>query len=323
MRTETVQVNHALGKLLCHPIFHRTGRKLLAKGHLLCEEDLRLLDTEGHAQVCVAVLEEGEIPEEEAALRIARESACGSLEVRMGAGGRANLVTTESCCLLLDEVTLRSLNQVGGVTMATMPNFAYAVSEQRVATVMTAPFAVPTSSYERAAQLLSAQGPLLQARPIRQPTVAVLYTDPLRAERAKKLFEGIMKTRLDRLSVASSFVLCAVEEESAVARGLDHLLRARPHVVLVASTTAPAGPEDVVGRAMRRVGCRIESFLAPVEPGNLLLLAYAGQTPLVSAPGCFRSPRPNAVDLVLPPLLARYPLSANEVSSLGHGGLLL
>jgi molybdenum cofactor cytidylyltransferase len=131
-----------------------------------------------------------------------------------------------------------------------------------------------------------------------------------------------MKTRLERFGATASFVLTAVEEENAVARALDHLLRARPSVVLMASTTAPAGPEDTVGRAIEKVGCHLESFLAPVEPGNLLLLSYAGDVPVVAAPGCFRSPKPNVVDLVLPPLLANYHLTGGEISSLGHGGLL-
>ena len=121
---------------------------------------------------------------------------------------------------------------------------------------------------------------------------------------------------------ARSFVLAAVEEEAAVARGLQHLLRAKPTVILVASTTAPAGPEDVIGRAMTRIGCHFERFLAPVEPGNLFLLGYKDDIPIVSAPGCFRSAKPNVVDLVLPPMLARYRVSGWEVAWLGHGGLL-
>jgi molybdenum cofactor cytidylyltransferase len=44
--------------------------------------------------------------------------------------------------------------------------------------------------------------------------------------------------------------------------------------------------------------------------------------PIVSAPGCFRSAKPNVVDLVMPPMLARYRVSSLEVASLGHGGLL-
>ena len=119
-----------------------------------------------------------------------------------------------------------------------------------------------------------------------------------------------------------AIALSCVEEENAVARTLQQALRASPAVTLIASTTAPAGPEDVVGQAMVRIGCHIERFLAPVEPGNLLLMSYKDECPLVSAPGCFRSAKPNVVDLILPPMLARYRVSGWEVACLGHGGLL-
>lgn len=323
VRVQEVEVGNAIGRLLCNPVFQTSGKKLLAKGHQISEEDIRLLGVEGHKQVWVALLEDGEIPEEEAAFKLATEAACGAMEIRMSAGGRANLFATEDCCLLLDEAVLREVNLTGCVTIATMPNLAFAMAGQRLASVKTAPFAVPGTDLDKALRLVTTQGPILQARPIRNATVAVLYSDPLQGERARRLFEGIMKTRLDRVATSAAFVLVAKEEETAVARALDHLIRARPTVLLIASTTAPAGPEDVVGQAMKRVGCRIERFLAPVEPGNLLLLAYAGETPVVAAPGCFRSPKSNVVDLILPSLLARYPLSASEISSLGHGGLLL
>ena len=131
-----------------------------------------------------------------------------------------------------------------------------------------------------------------------------------------------MRQRLERFAVSANFVLACAEEETAVSRALQHLIRSKPSVVLVASTTAPAGPEDVIGRAMARGGAHIERFLAPVEPGNLLLLAYKDEIPILSAPGCFRSAKSNVVDLMLPPLLARYHVSGWEVGCLGHGGLL-
>jgi molybdenum cofactor cytidylyltransferase len=152
--------------------------------------------------------------------------------------------------------------------------------------------------------------------------VAVLYSDPVTGERARQLFENIMHQRLERLGTSASFVLASLEEEGAVARSLQHLLRAKPTVILIASTTAPAGPDDVVGRSMVRAGCHIERFLAPVEPGNLFLLGYKDDIPIVSAPGCFRSAKPNVVDLILPAALARYRISGWEVACLGHGGLL-
>jgi molybdenum cofactor cytidylyltransferase len=170
--------------------------------------------------------------------------------------------------------------------------------------------------------ILRDRGPILQARPVRTPTIGVLYSDPISGERARQLFENIMRQRLERFGVSATYVLACTEDETQVGRAMQHLLRSKPSVILVASTTAPAGPEDVVGQAMMRVGCQVERFLAPVEPGNLLLLAYKDEVPIISAPGCFRSAKPNVVDLILPPLLARYRVSGWEISCLGHGGLL-
>ncbi len=322
MRAQVIEVRQAVGKLLMEPVFHSSGKKLLAKGHQICEDDIRLLSSEGCLRVRVNILDEGEISEEVAARQIAQEAVGGALELRVAPGGRVNVHTTEPSCILVNEDALRELNRSATVTAATLPSLTYAVAGQRIGVVKTAPFGVPALGFQGALQIVRRSAPLIEARPIRSPTVAALYSDPLRGERGRNLFEGIMRTRLDRFGANASYVLSSIEEEDMLARNLQHLLRAQPTVVLIASTTSPAGPDDVVGRAMRRVGCRIESFLAPVEPGNLLLLAYADGIPVVAAPGCFRSPRPNVVDLILPPLLAKYPLTANEISALGHGGLL-
>ncbi len=322
MKAQTVGVKESTGRILCCTIFRPGGRKLLAKGHLLSEEDVRLLETEGLGQVWVTELEDGEVGEDDAVSQAAMEMGCGCLEIRLAAGGRANLFATEDCCVLVDDELLKQINCAASIVIATNVNFSFATAGQRIATVKSAPFAVAQSQLEAIIGILKERGPILQARPIRNPSIGVLYSDPVHGDRAKQLFEGIMRQRLERFGAAPTFVLAAEEEETAVARGLQHLLRTKPAVILVASTTAPAGPEDVIGRAMTRIGCHLERFLAPVEPGNLFLLGYKDEIPIVSAPGCFRSAKPNVVDLVLPPLLARYRVSGWEVACLGHGGLL-
>jgi molybdenum cofactor cytidylyltransferase len=322
MRPQTVEVKESSGRILCCTIFRQGGKKLLSRGHLISEEDVQLLETEGMDRVWVTELEEGEIGEDDAVLSVAGEMGCGSLEIRLAAGGRANLVATEDCCVLVDEDLLRQINCTSSTVIATAENFRFSPAQQRIATVKSAPFAVARTELEAVTSILRERGPILQARPIRSPSVAVLYTDPSTGERSRQLFENIMRQRLEQFGVRINYALAPVEQEAAVARSLEHLLRAKPTVILVASTTAPAGPGDEVGRAMQRIGCHIERFLAPVEPGNLLLLAYKGDLPIVSAPGCFRSAKPNVVDLLLPPLLARYRISGWEVACLGHGGLL-
>ncbi len=322
MKAQTVDIRESNGRILCCTIFRSSGRKLLAKGHVISDDDIRLLETEGLNEVWVTELEDGEVGEDAAVSQVASEMGCGSLEIRLAAGGRANLFATEDCCVLVDDELLRQINCTASVVISTGVNFSFARAGTRIATVKSAPFAVAQSQLEAVVSILRERGPILQARPVRSPAIAILYSDPLQGDRARQLFESVVRQRLERYGVAPSFALAATEDDGSVARALQHLLRASPTAVLVASTTAPAGPEDVVGRAMARIGCHIERFLAPVEPGNLMLLAYRDDVPVLSAPGCFRSAKPNVVDLILPPLLARYRVSGWEVACLGHGGLL-
>jgi molybdenum cofactor cytidylyltransferase len=322
MKAQTVDIRESAGRILCCTIFRPSGRKLLGKGHVLNEEDVRLLETEGLGQVWVTELEDGEIGEDEAVSNAAQEMGCGCLEIRLAAGGRANLFATEDCCVLVDDELLKQINCISSVVIATVPNFTFARVGQRIATVKSTPFAVSQSQLDAVITIVKDRGPILQARPIRNPTVGVLYSDPVHGDRARQLFENILRQRLERYTATPSFILSCTEEEDAAARNLQHLVKAKPTVVLVGSTTAPAGPEDVIGRAMTRIGCHLERFLAPVEPGNLLLLGYKDEIPIVSAPGCFRSAKPNVVDLILPPMLARYRVSGWEVACMGHGGLL-
>ena len=322
MKAQTVDVRESTGRILCRTIFRLGGRKLLAKGHVLTEDDVRLLETEGLGQVWVTQLEDGEVGEDEAVSIAAQEMGCGRLEIRLAPGGRANLFATEDCCVLVDNDLLKEINCLASIVIATSPNFSFARAGQRIATVKSAPFAVAQTQLKTVIDILKERGPILQARPVREPSVAVLYTDPVHGGRARQLFESILRQRLQRFGAAAGLVLASTEEEASVARSLQHLLRAKPTVILVASTTAPAGPEDVIGRGMTRIGCHLERFLAPVEPGNLFLLGYKDETPIVSAPGCFRSAKLNVIDLVLPPMLACYRVSSWEVAGLGHGGLL-
>ena len=178
MKAQTIDVKQSTGRILCCTIFRAGGKKLLAKGHVISEEDARMLQTEGMNEVWVTELEEGEVGEDDAVMQVASEIGCGALEIRLAAGGRANLFTTEACCLLVDDELLKQINCTASMAIATSLNFSYARAGQRVATVKSTPFAVAKPELDAMISIVKERGPILQARPIRAPAVAILYTDP-------------------------------------------------------------------------------------------------------------------------------------------------
>src|SRR5260370_21869741 len=110
MRALTMDVQQSAGRILCCTIFRPGGRKLLAKGHILSDEDVRLLKTEGMSQVWVTELEDGEIGEDEAAMAVGGAICSGAAAIRLASGGRANLSATENSCSLVCDQLLEQIN---------------------------------------------------------------------------------------------------------------------------------------------------------------------------------------------------------------------
>lgn len=71
MRAQTVDIQECAGRILSTAIFRSGGRKLMAKGHMLRPEDIRVLQLEGMQQIWVSELEENEIHEDEAVCGVA------------------------------------------------------------------------------------------------------------------------------------------------------------------------------------------------------------------------------------------------------------
>ena len=108
MRALTVEVSQAVGRSLSSTVFRSGGKKLLSKGHVLSDDDIRMLQLEGLGQVPVTQLEEGEVGEDDAVLRVAQDMGVGCFEIRLAAGGRANLLANSNpACVLVDDELLK------------------------------------------------------------------------------------------------------------------------------------------------------------------------------------------------------------------------
>src|SRR2546425_6954586 len=95
MKAQTVDVKVSSGRILCCTVFRAGGKKLLAKGQLISEDDIRILESEGMDKVWVTELEDGEVSEDDAVATVAGEMGCGCYDLSLAAGERANLHSTE------------------------------------------------------------------------------------------------------------------------------------------------------------------------------------------------------------------------------------
>jgi hypothetical protein len=66
MKATTIHVERSTGRILCCTIFRAGDKKLLAKGHVISEQDALMLETEGMNEVWVTELKDGEVGENDA-----------------------------------------------------------------------------------------------------------------------------------------------------------------------------------------------------------------------------------------------------------------
>jgi len=196
-----------------------------------------------------------------------------------------------------------------------------------VATMKILPYAIAETTVRRAEEIAGAGAPLLRVDALQSRAVGLILSgSPSARERIVGSFETALRQRLEALgSTITSVDFVSLEEESGesdlvetvqqqVAAGLD--------MIILAGETAIMDRCDIAPRAVERAGGEVTCFGAPVDPGNLLMLAYLDRVPVLGAPGCARSPKDNIVDLVLPRLLAGDHLTQADIIAFGHGGLL-
>jgi molybdenum cofactor cytidylyltransferase len=284
----------------------------------------------GRETVYVADLEPGDVDENTAALRVAQAVMGQGLRLTGPATGRVNFYAKGLGVFRVDAARLAQINACKGVTLATLRTSLpvgrkSGRQNHMVATVKILPYAIPDSVVQTAEAIAAENGPIIQMDALQPRTVALILSgSPTAKARILKGFDPPLRGRLAALGAAIESVdFVPLEDEQGEAE-LAYLLQQRvdTDLIVLAGETAVMDENDIAPRAIRRAGGEVIAFGAPVDPGNLLLLAEVNGVPVLGAPGCARSPKVNIVDWVLPRLLVGDKLTHEDIYSLGHGGLL-
>ncbi len=328
----------AEGKILGHNISGPDGRRVLRKGKPLTAVDVARLLELGRETIYVAELELGDIDENEAARRIAT-AVCGAnfpthLRLSKAITGRCNIHATELGLLRVDEARLLQVNLCEAVTLGTLTNHAVVTPDKMVATLKIVAYAVPENIVREAETIgqfaLTGEGwrsPLLRIDPLPARRVGLILSGSTAVgEKIISGFDRALRPRLESWGSQLERIEFVPLEDETGERELAALLTQQVadgiEMIILAGETAIMDRHDIAPRAVERAGGRVTCFGAPVDPGNLLMLARLGDVPIVGAPGCARSPKQNIVDLVLPRLLAGDYLTRMDIVRLGLGGMI-
>lgn len=324
MKLQTVAVEQAVGGVLIHNLADAQGHKAFAKGHRITESDVEKLRALGKTTVFVGMFEDGDVSENDAATRIANAVMGENVSPSAVSGGRINLFATTRGILKVDIDALHRINSLDGIAVATITANQVVAPKKMVATIKTIGLAIAENVLQTAEQIARESQNPIGVRALRAARVAVILTGSEEARaRVEKTFTPAIASRVEELGASIVLNEYVEHNERAIADAIERAKTYNVDCVILAGETSIMDTRDVTPSGIVHAGGKIEMYGAPVEPGNLLLLAYANDLPIIGAPGCVKSRDINVVDLILPRLLAGERVRKKDIVALANGGLLI
>jgi molybdenum cofactor cytidylyltransferase len=321
MKFGSTPIDDAEGLILAHTFC--SGEFVLKKGSIVAAKDIAELKRLGASEIIGARLEPGDVPEDEAAARIAKKLCGDNVIISAARTGRCNLVAKCNGVTQINASEITAVNQINEtVTVATLSNMQAVRANQIIATVKVIPFAVDATVMEHVEAAL------------RKPAVALAPYKPKRFALLSTLAPGLKSSVVEatdtltrrRVESVGGTVIAAAKTMHVIADVANEVKKAaaaKADVLLIIGASATVDRGDVIPEGIVAAGGVIDHFGMPVDPGNLFVLGDVKGMPVLVLPGCARSSKPNGVDWVMQYVASDIPIGHAEIMSMGVGGLLI
>ena len=311
----------AVGHLLAHDIVI-DGRTRLRKGHQIAAEDIATLRANKSGRLHVLVAEAGDIPEEEAAQRLAVAVAGAGVQIKGPVEGRYNVVAASRGLLRFAGDAMQALNELDDISIFALYDGMTVEAGEVVAGVKVTPLIAREANVRSAEEIAAtaAQG-VIRVLPFQSLPVGVVIKETL-GERERERVIGRLRDKIAWFGGEVIGVTQVPDDADAVGVAFAAHLAAGARLILATGGSA-LDPFDAMLGGLDQISGRMERFGAPAHPGSLFWLAYApAEVPIFGVASCGMFSKATAVDLLLPPIFAGEHLAKRQIAALWQGGLL-
>ncbi|MDK2956612.1 MAG: hypothetical protein PWQ57_2108 [Desulfovibrionales bacterium] len=324
---KVIPVNESVGAVLCHDLTRivpgESKGPAFRKGHIIRKQDIPLLLQIGKEHIYVLDLDGGWVHENEAAERIANAAAGPGLSFSEISEGRINMLASHRGLLKVNAQSLLRINSLEGIALASLHGDQPVEQGQAAAGARIIPLAVEEARIREVESVCAETGPILEVKPFATCEIGVVVTgSEIYHGRIQDAFGPVVERKFAELgSRVMGKVMTSDDRELTVSAIRGFLDQGADMVVCTGGMSVD--PDDQTPASIRAAGAAVEAYGAPVFPGAMFMLAYAGDAPILGLPGCVMYHKASIFDLVVPRLLAGERVTRREIANLGHGGFCL
>lgn len=318
-----LKVEDAIGRALCHDITAmRDGFKGAAfkRGHIITPEDVPAMLDLGKRTVFVWEENAGEIHEEDAALRMAAMAPVPGAHYTAPSEGKVVLIADEPGMFRVNTALLEKINSIGDITITTLPDHFPVKPGARLASMRIVPLVTQESQIIEAEKLCAEQK-LLDLRPYQNKKLGVIITgSEIYTGRIQDKFQPVVRAKMKQYPAEILGVTICDDDLDMICRTARGYLEQGADFLIFTGGMS-VDPDDLTPTAIRTLGAEIVSYGVPAQPGNMTLVAYLGDVPVLGVPGAAISLPTTMFDVLLPQIFAGDRFTKQDLLRLGDGGL--
>lgn len=318
-----INVRDAIGMELCHDITEMNdGFKGVAfkRGHIIREEDVEHMLNIGKRTVFVWEENAGELHEDDCARRMAAMAPVAGAHYTEPAEGKVLLFADQRGMLRVNTALLHRINSIGDITISTLPDHYPVEVGARLASMRIVPLVTKQEQIEEAEALCAAET-LLDLRPYQPRKIGVVITgSEVYSGRIKDKFEPVVRAKMKQYPAEIlGITICDDDLDMIVDAAKAHLEKGADFLIFTGGMSVD--PDDLTPTAVRKLGAEIVTHGVPSQPGNMTLVAYLGDVPILGVPGAAIKTPTTIFDVLLPQIFAGDRITKEELIGLGDGGL--
>lgn len=318
-----IPVEQAVGMELCHDITEMNAHfkgVAFPRGHIIRQEDIAHLLDIGKKTVFVWEEQAGEIHEDDCARRLAAMAPVEGAHYEGPAEGKVLLIADRRGMFRVNRPLLDRINAIGDITICTLPDHYPVEPGARLASMRIVPLVTKQEQIQQAEDLCR-DTRLLDLRPYQSRKIGVIITgSEIYHGRIQDRFEPVVRKKMAQYpSQILGVRLCDDDLDMIVQAARDFLDQGADFLIFTGGMSVD--PDDLTPAAIRRLGADIVTHGVPAQPGNMTLVAYLGQVPILGVPGAAIKLPTTIFDVLLPQIFAGDKLTREDLRNLEDGGL--
>lgn len=322
-----IKVQDAVGSILSHDVTQiipgEFKGRAFKKGHIIREEDIEKLLSIGKDHVYVWEPEEGQLHENDAAIRLSNlvvgDGVSTSEEIKEG---KVDFFAARNGVLKIDKEKLFKLNSLGEIIVSTLHNNTPIKKGEKVGATRVIPLIIDENKIIEAEELIKEK--IITVEEIKSKKCVLITTgNEVYHGRIKDAFLPVIKQKLGYYGSEVIKQVILPDDKERITEEILKAVNEEKADMIICTGGMSVDPDDVTPTAIKDCGGELVTYGSPVLPGAMFLLAYYNNIPILGVPSCAMYSKRTVLDLVLPRVLADEKLTAEDIAEYGHGGLCL